>query len=168
VEPALKNLALNIGPLLVAQIPISELKRVQRWKSYLYTFPNVTLASLDLLDDASKHFEIYKNGSLFGGFRLTSIVNGQSEIEAVFPNYPFSPGSMELGRLWVYDSSHRSGIQFTREVFKYVSQNRISVYYKTRKELGEYTVKFGLKALGLSSFNRNLQYECHLYCSEHK
>ena len=63
--------------------------RERRAQACRNRFPSIKVEQLSVYESHSEAFEILKNGLLVGGFQLTPLGFGRSELEEVFAGYPF-------------------------------------------------------------------------------
>src|SRR4051794_393016 len=71
----------SLGRLAIYSIPYRSVQVSERAIAYLTRFQKLNVANLFAFDGISTHYEIWEGQSCLGGFRLSPIGGGQSEVE---------------------------------------------------------------------------------------
>lgn len=149
--------------LTIVPIVWDRLRNMERFESYSNRFRKVHIAELQAFDSRSLHFEFWRDRRFIGGFRLTPLGSGQSEIEEIFTDFNFKTPSWEIGRFWMADHRRGLGLQCGISTVHYLKNMGVHVYFKQSAALGEVTQKMGAISIGIAATHPRLKYQCELF-----
>ena len=152
------ELVYSMDSLNIYSVPFSELKTCDRSEAYQKRFKEINSQKLENFDGSSYHYEIWDGSICLGGFRLSPIGSGFSEVEEIFSTFHFRPHSFELGRLWMKYQNKGHGKKCMRVIADWLSQENVIIYFKQSSLLGNVSKEIGAISEGVYSWNHRLQY----------
>ena len=126
----MSEIVFEAQPAVIDIVPVSPegLRQDERLWAYRTRFKDTTRETLAHADSFSDHFEIFADGCLLGGFRLTPIGGGRSEVEGVFKESSFLKHSFEFGRFWIRREcqSKKLGLQAVEAILSYFDRTVVN------------------------------------------